>query len=82
MFIKTYLMWQVDPFLELVDDIKLQVVHTISNGEKAVYGSQEDEEAALKSLSEVEVDNGELKETLISHFMEKFRQMSEVIDIL
>ncbi|XP_026436844.1 protein EFR3 homolog [Papaver somniferum] len=67
----------VDPFLELVDDIKLQVVHTISNGEKAVYGSQEDEEAALKSLSEVEVDNGELKETLISHFMEKFRQMSE-----
>ncbi|KAI3936086.1 hypothetical protein MKW98_015845 [Papaver atlanticum] len=67
----------VDPFLESVDDIKLQVVHTISNGEKAVYGSQEDEEAALKSLSEVEVDNGELKETLISHFMEKFRQMSE-----
>ncbi|MCL7046370.1 hypothetical protein MKW94_006683 [Papaver nudicaule] len=67
----------VDPFLELVDNIKLQVVHSMSNGEKAVYGSREDEEAALKSLSEVEVDNGELKETLISHFMEKFRQMSE-----
>ncbi|KAI3932854.1 hypothetical protein MKX01_031836 [Papaver californicum] len=73
----------VDPFLELVDDIKLQVVHTMSNDEKAVYGSQEDEEAALKSLSEVEIDNGELKETLKSHLMEKFRQMSEdeLVDI-
>lgn len=68
---------QVDPFLELVDDIRLQTVCIES--EKRSYGSQEDEVAAIKSLSAVELDDKQLKETVISYFMTKFAKLSEVI---
>ncbi|OVA06282.1 hypothetical protein BVC80_8399g4 [Macleaya cordata] len=73
----------VDPFLELIDDIRLQAVQAVSDGEKTVYGSQEDEDAALKSLSEIEIDDGQLKETLLSHFMKIFCELSqdELLDI-
>ncbi|CAL0322107.1 unnamed protein product [Lupinus luteus] len=65
----------VDPFLELVDDIWLQTVCLES--EKIIYGSQEDEVAAMKSLSAVELDEKQLKETVISFFMTKFSKLSE-----
>ncbi|KAL5152381.1 Protein EFR3 B [Glycine soja] len=65
----------VDPFLELVDDIRLQAVCIES--EKIIYGSQEDEVAAAKSLSDVELDDKQLKETIISYFMTKFSKLSE-----
>ncbi|KAF7805355.1 protein EFR3-like protein A-like isoform X1 [Senna tora] len=65
----------VDPFLELVDDIQLQAVCIES--EKRVYGSQEDEAAAVKSLSVVESDDKQLKETVISYFMTTFAKLSE-----
>ncbi|KAI4324302.1 hypothetical protein L6164_023854 [Bauhinia variegata] len=64
-----------DPFLELVDDMRLQAV-CIESG-KMLYGSQEDEVAALKSLSAVELDDKQLKETVISYFMTKFSKLSE-----
>ncbi|KAL2332211.1 hypothetical protein Fmac_019792 [Flemingia macrophylla] len=64
----------VDPFLELVDDIRLQAVCIDS---EKIYGSQEDEVAALKSLSAIELDNKQLKETVISYFMTKFTKLSE-----
>ncbi|RZB62792.1 uncharacterized protein LOC114387939 isoform X1 [Glycine soja] len=65
----------VDPFLELVDDIRLQAVCIES--EKIIYGSQEDEFTAVKSLSAVELDDKLLKETVISYFMTKFTKLSE-----
>ncbi|RDX99298.1 Protein EFR3-like protein, partial [Mucuna pruriens] len=65
----------VDPFLELVDDIRLQAVSIES--EKISYGSQEDEVAAKKSLSAVELDDIQLRETVISCFMTKFSKLSE-----
>ncbi|KAF1886804.1 hypothetical protein Lal_00046041 [Lupinus albus] len=65
----------VDPFLELVDDIWLQTVCLES--EKIIYGSQEDEVAAMKSLSAVEFDEKQLKETVISFFMTEFSKLSE-----
>ncbi|OIW03746.1 hypothetical protein TanjilG_30022 [Lupinus angustifolius] len=65
----------VNPFLELVDDIWLQTVCLES--EKMIYGSQEDEVAAMKSLSAVELDEKKLKETVISFFMTKFSKLSE-----
>lgn len=68
---------QVDPFLELVDDIQLQAVCIKS--EKIIYGSQEDEVAAVKSLSAVELNDNQLKETVISYFMTKFSKLSKVI---
>ncbi|KAJ6366506.1 hypothetical protein OIU77_002989 [Salix suchowensis] len=66
-----------DPYLELVEDIKLQAIYVESEEGKIAYGSEEDDVAALKSLSHVEVDDSHLKETLISRFMTKFVKLSE-----
>ncbi|XP_047161283.1 protein SEMI-ROLLED LEAF 2-like [Vigna umbellata] len=65
----------VDPFLELVDDVKLCAVYTES--EKIVYGSQEDDVSAMKTLSAIKLDDKELKETVISFFLTKFSELSE-----
>jgi len=61
----------------LVDDIQLQAI-CLESG-KIVYGSQEDEVAALKSLSAVKLDDKLLKETVISYFMTKFATLSKVL---
>lgn len=66
-----------DPYLELVEDIKLQAIYVESDEGKIAYGSEDDGVAALKSLSCVEVDDSHLKETLISRFMTKFVKLSE-----
>lgn len=69
---------QVDPYLELVDNIRLQaVIRNPVDGGK-MYGSDEDDLAALKSLSAMESDEQQLKETVISHLMSKFEKLSEV----
>ncbi|KAK7312409.1 hypothetical protein VNO77_36237 [Canavalia gladiata] len=65
----------VDPFLELVDDVRLQAVYIES--EKIIYGSQEDNVSAMKSLSAVKLDDKQLKETVISYFLTKFSKLSE-----
>ncbi|KAK7341583.1 hypothetical protein VNO80_24518 [Phaseolus coccineus] len=65
----------VDPFLELVDDVRLCAVYKES--EKIVYGSQEDDVSAMKTLSAVKLDDNELKETVISFFLTKFSELSE-----
>ncbi|BAT90829.1 hypothetical protein VIGAN_06211800 [Vigna angularis var. angularis] len=65
----------VDPFLELVDDVKLCAVYTES--EKIVYGSKEDDVSAMKTLSAIKLDDKELKETVISFFLTKFSELSE-----
>ncbi|XP_058730020.1 protein SEMI-ROLLED LEAF 2-like isoform X1 [Vicia villosa] len=65
----------VDPFLELVDDVRLQAVHIES--EKIIYGSQEDDVAAIESLSAVELDDKQLKETVISYFLTKYSKLPE-----
>ena len=70
------MVFQVDPYLKLVEDIRL---HAASSGEKRGYGSEEDEVAALKSLSTIELGDQLLRETVISHLMTKFGKLSEVI---
>ncbi|KAI9081992.1 hypothetical protein K1719_036254 [Acacia pycnantha] len=65
----------LDPFLELDDDIRLQAVYLES--EKIVYGSLEDQVAAMESLSAVELDDKKLKETVKSNLMTKFANLSE-----
>ncbi|KAA8531396.1 hypothetical protein F0562_006108 [Nyssa sinensis] len=67
----------VDPYLELVEDIRLQAVRIRPGSEEKLYGSQEDEVSALKSLSAIELGEKQLKETVISHFMTKFGKFSE-----
>ncbi|XP_011026408.1 PREDICTED: uncharacterized protein LOC105127024 isoform X1 [Populus euphratica] len=77
-FVKVFLTEKTaDPYLELVEDIKLQAIYVESDEGKIAYGSEDDDVAALKSLSCVEVDDSHLKETLISRFMTKFVKLSE-----
>ncbi|MBA0588534.1 hypothetical protein Gorai_001631, partial [Gossypium raimondii] len=64
----------IDPYLKLVEDAGLQAVFVESD---IKYGSKEDEDAALKSLLAIKLDDLHLKETVISHFMTKFKKLSE-----
>lgn len=70
---------QIDPYLELIEDIRLQAVCIESNLEMISYGSEEDEAAALKSLSEISSDDQQLKELVLSHLITKCGNLSEVI---
>ncbi|KAG4979616.1 hypothetical protein JHK82_032869 [Glycine max] len=65
----------VDPFLELIDDVRLQAVSRES--ENIIYGSQEDDVSAMKIMSAVKLDDKQLKETVISCFLTKFSKLSE-----
>lgn len=67
----------VDPYLELVGDIRLQAISIESDKGMVLYGSRGDDVAASKSLSAIELDDQQLKETVISHFMSKFANLSE-----
>ncbi|CAN1247908.1 Protein SEMI-ROLLED LEAF 2 [Linum perenne] len=67
-----------DPYLELVDEVKLVDVHVKSDVQKIRYGSEEDDTAALISLSSVEANDHPLKEIVISHCMTKLSALSEV----
>jgi hypothetical protein len=60
----------------LVDDVRLQAVNTES--EKILYGSQEDDVAAIKSLSAIELNDKQLKQTVISYFLTKYSKLPEV----
>ncbi|XP_022756818.1 uncharacterized protein LOC111304505 isoform X5 [Durio zibethinus] len=63
---------KVDPFLQLVDDCKLQTAKTEVEHPGKVYGSKEDNEDALKSLSEIEIADNQSKEsfaTMIVNFL-------------
>ncbi|XP_050207337.1 protein SEMI-ROLLED LEAF 2 isoform X2 [Mercurialis annua] len=62
-----------DPYLESVGDIRLAEC----DAGKIVYGSEEDDVAALKSLSAVELDDHHLKETVTSHFTRKFEKLTQ-----
>lgn len=61
----------------MVDDVRLKAVNIES--EKIIYGSQEDDVAAIKSLSAVELDDKKLKETVLSYFLTKYSKLPEVI---
>ncbi|KAL7204417.1 hypothetical protein ACSBR2_017481 [Camellia fascicularis] len=56
----------VDPFLQLVDDCKLQAVNNGLDSLGKVYGSKEDDDDALKSLSAVVIKDDQSKESFAS----------------
>ncbi|KAL6970765.1 hypothetical protein U1Q18_030454 [Sarracenia purpurea var. burkii] len=64
----------VDPYLQLVEDIRL---HAVSSAEEKGYGTDEDEVAALRSLSIIELGDKQLRETVISQLLTKFGNLSE-----
>ncbi|KAL5208316.1 hypothetical protein ABZP36_032751 [Zizania latifolia] len=63
----------VDPFLLLVEDCKLQVVETCST----VYGSKDDDDLALKSLSNINM-NEQSKQAPISLVLDSLKDLPEV----
>ncbi|PKI73812.1 hypothetical protein CRG98_005796 [Punica granatum] len=67
----------MDPYLELIDDIRLQAVCTEANVEAISYGSEEDDTAALESLSAICSDDQRLKEIILSHLTMKCGNFSE-----
>ncbi|THG22897.1 hypothetical protein TEA_026944 [Camellia sinensis var. sinensis] len=56
----------VDPFLQLVDDCKLQAVNNGLDSLGKVYGSKEDDDDALKSLSAIVIKDDQSKESFAS----------------
>ncbi|TYJ14950.1 hypothetical protein E1A91_A10G152400v1 [Gossypium mustelinum] len=66
----------VDPYLKLVEDVRLQA-RVKSDVDSVAYGSKEDDAAASKALLAIELDDLHLKETVISHFMIKIDKLSE-----
>ncbi|EOX96658.1 Uncharacterized protein TCM_005862 [Theobroma cacao] len=69
----------VDPFLELVDDCKLQTAKTEPEHPGKVYGSKEDNEDALKSLSGIEIAENQSKESLATMIVKFLGNLSDEV---
>lgn len=69
----------MDPFLNLTEVVKLQPLCTLLGVKTQGYGSPEDEDAAVKSLSAIDSDDKKIRELAISLFMTKYAKLSEVI---
>ncbi|KAJ4971996.1 hypothetical protein NE237_005095 [Protea cynaroides] len=67
----------VDPFLNLVEDWKLQAVNTGPDHAFKVHGSKDDDNAALKSLSAIEITDDQSKGSLASIIVKSLEQLSE-----
>ncbi|XP_070031732.1 protein SEMI-ROLLED LEAF 2-like isoform X1 [Nicotiana tabacum] len=63
----------VDPFLQLVDDCKLQAVTGNTEQAVKVYGSKEDDDDALKSLSAIQLSSNQTTEYFASIIVESLR---------
>ncbi|KAM0981155.1 protein SEMI-ROLLED LEAF 2-like isoform X2 [Malus sylvestris] len=65
----------VDPFLHLVEDRKLQAVKTGPNHPRHLYGSEEDDNMALKSLSEINITEEQTKEFFASEVVKSLERL-------
>lgn len=53
-----------------------------SEKDSVAFGSEEDEFAATKFLATLELDEQQLKETVVSHFTIKYANLSEVLILI
>ncbi|XP_068648184.1 protein SEMI-ROLLED LEAF 2-like [Aristolochia californica] len=67
----------VDPFLRLVEDNKLQAVNIDADHRLKVYGSKEDENAALMSLSAITVIDSQSVESLAYTIVKSLENLSD-----
>ncbi|XP_008461315.1 protein SEMI-ROLLED LEAF 2-like isoform X2 [Cucumis melo] len=67
----------VDPFVKLVEDCKLQVVNLGQDNPKQIYGSKEDNENAVKSLSAVDTSESQSKESFAKLVLQTLENKSE-----
>lgn len=71
-------LYQVDPFLRLVDDCKLEAVNAGLDHLMKVYGSKEDDEDALKSLSAIKISKSQCKESFATTIVQTLGKSSNV----
>ena len=69
---------QIDPFLSLVGDSKLQVVDTGSRLGNVDYGSKEDDSSAMKCLSEIEITKDQTREHMVSIIVKSLDNLLDV----
>ncbi|TVU28905.1 hypothetical protein EJB05_20443 [Eragrostis curvula] len=67
----------VDPFLSLVEDCRLQALDRQAEPCSRVYGSKEDDDLALKSLSNINMNEDQSKETSVSVILNSLENLSE-----
>ncbi|KAK6289723.1 hypothetical protein POUND7_001264 [Theobroma cacao] len=67
----------VDPFMRLVEDRKLEAVNAGSDQPTNVYGSKEDDNLALKTLSQIQITPEQRRETLASEILKSLGNLSE-----
>ncbi|KAJ7972220.1 ARM repeat superfamily protein [Quillaja saponaria] len=68
---------KVDPFLCMVEDCKLQAVNTRLDNLTINYGSKEDDDIALKSLSELVTTEHQTWEFFASEIVKSLKSLSE-----
>ncbi|RWW63183.1 hypothetical protein BHE74_00029655, partial [Ensete ventricosum] len=66
-----------DPYLQLVEDSKLQAANAAPERCSGVYGSQEDDNNALKSLQAVELTESQSREFIVSLIMNSLSDLSD-----
>ncbi|KAI5389399.1 protein SEMI-ROLLED LEAF 2 isoform X2 [Lathyrus oleraceus] len=64
----------VDPFLQLVNDSKLQATVDTSGQPSKVYGSKEDDEDALKSLSSIKLTESQSNESFVTMILQNLEE--------
>lgn len=70
--------YQVDPFLHLVEDSKLQAAESSSGNGKVTYGSNEDDSSAQKCLSQINITEEQSTQSMISLILKSLSNLSDV----
>lgn len=70
--------FQVDPFLHLVEDCKLQAADSSSGYGKVIYGSKEDDSSAQKCLSQINITEEQSTESLVSLILKSLSNLPDV----
>lgn len=76
-----YASFQVDPFLQLVNDSKLQSVDDTVRQPSKAYGSKEDDEDALKSLSSIKITESQSNESFATMIVQSLGKPANVTTI-
>lgn len=61
-----------------MEDCKLQAVKSGSHRPANVYGSEEDDNSASKSLSEIDITEDQTRESFASEIVKSLENLSEV----
>lgn len=69
---------KVDPFLHLFEDKKLRAINTGSDLPKIIFGSKEDDDLALKFLSDIENTDDQTRENFASEILKSLENLPNI----